>query len=882
MPFAQLCDLLERLHKKKKERPEQDKILTAFFDEFRLEAAGITGKKNCSLFPVMRLLLPALDRERGAYHLKETSLGSTLVRVLALPPTSPDALRLTSYRSVGNAQDSDLAGVAYFVLKNRLARQPGSLTVKDVNEVLDKIANAQVGGKARVLDEAFGAVFRQLSAEQLKWFLRMVLKDLRLRIGHARLLAAMHPDAPEYYDSCSNLLKTCSELEPGSTRPLELGVQVFCAVSPMLSERLDVTRVLQLPPADYIVEDKFDGERFQIHMQAGVFEYFSRKGHSYGQHYGTGDGRGLLTPRLRAGLAPGVESVVLDGEMMGWHKQRQLFGSKGMSFDVKNLTVNSAFQPCFCAFDVLQHNGRGLAGPAGAPLRARLALLDAIVADVPGVLLRTKRRPLNDLSEILEALNRAIEDQEEGIVVKDLDSLYLANRRNAGWYKVKPEYTEGTMVELDLVVVGAEEASDKRRGRARSFHVACADAAPGRPRRWVVVGRVGTGLTLEQREALCAALQRHWVPRGRAPPPACLVFNKEKPDFWVMPEHSVILQVRATELVRSTESGTSHTLRFPRVTAVRDDKPPADAMTLAEFDALVKDGSVVKLGKRAVSAAALQPGAPPPRRRRAPEVSAHCRATPAQDLEVVSAALKGREVCVVSGDEAGSKAELVRLVRAHGGRHVENVGPSTWCCVAGRRVFRAHAARARDVDIASAAWLRSLPPSNEPAELTPLDLLTASTSTKLNMCHRYDRFGDSYVEATDEETLRRCFAKVDEEPELHLTRAELLRLDRALFGDRHPFSFLRNCALYFPTPTPTPPANAIIARMYGASVVEPHDDTLTHVVLPRGSDKTDVTRAERIGRGSVVSEDWLDACVEEREYVNEKPFLFNSIDLYVP
>ncbi|XP_061709424.1 DNA ligase 4-like [Cydia pomonella] len=108
MPFAQLCDLLERLHKKKKERQEQDKILTAFFDEFRLKAARITGKKNCNLFPVMRLLLPALDRERGAYHLKETSLGSTLVRVLALPPTSPDALRLTSYRSVGNAQDSDL------------------------------------------------------------------------------------------------------------------------------------------------------------------------------------------------------------------------------------------------------------------------------------------------------------------------------------------------------------------------------------------------------------------------------------------------------------------------------------------------------------------------------------------------------------------------------------------------------------------------------------------------------------------------------------------------------------------------------------------------------------------------------------------------------
>ncbi|XP_061708310.1 DNA ligase 4-like [Cydia pomonella] len=693
----------------------------------------------------------------------------------------------------------------------------------------------------------------------------------------------MHPDAPEYYDSCSNLLKTCSELEPGTARPLELGVQVFCAVSPMLSERLDVTRVLRLPPAAYIVEDKFDGERFQIHMQDGVFEYFSRKGHAYGNHYGTGDDNGLLTPKLRNGLDPGVKSMVLDGEMMGWHKQRQVFGSKGMSFDVKKITENSAFQPCFCAFDVLHYNGRNLAGPAGsggAPLRERLAILDSIVTDVPGVLLRSKRRQVTDLSEILEALNRAIEDQEEGIVVKDLDSHYLANRRNAGWYKVKPEYTEGTMVELDLVVVGAEEASDKRRGRARSFHVACADGAPGRPHRWVVVGRVATGLTFEQRETLCATLERHWVSRRDAPPPACLVFNKEKPDFWVLPEHSIILQVRATELIRSTDFGTSHTLRFPRVTAVRDDKPAADAMPLAEFNALVKDGSVVKLSKRPVAAAALEPGAAPRRKRtaRGPEVPAQFRTQPVQDVEVVSAALRGREICVLSGDEVSSKADLVRLVQSHGGRHVENVGPSTWCCVSGRRARGAGAAAARGADVAAAAWLRALPPARAPAQLAPLDLLAASAATRAAMCRRYDRFGDSYVDATDEDTLRRCFMKVDEEPEIYLTRTEMLKVDRLLFGDQHPFSFLRNCALHFPSPA----SNTLVARMYGAAVVEPHEPALTHIVLPRGSGAADVSRAERLGRGLLVSEEWLDACVEQQQYVSEKPFLFNSIHLYVP
>lgn len=45
-------------------------------------------------------------------------------------------------------------------------------------------------------------------------------------------------------------------------------------------------------------------------------------------------------------------------------------------------------------------------------------------------------------TDVLNKLNDAIENQEEGIVVKDAESYYMASRRNAGWYKVKPEVTK--------------------------------------------------------------------------------------------------------------------------------------------------------------------------------------------------------------------------------------------------------------------------------------------------------------------------------------------------------------------------------------------------------------------------------------------------------
>jgi len=39
----------------------------------------------------------------------------------------------------------------------------------------------------------------------------------------------------------------------------------------------------------------------------------------------------------------------------------------------------------------------------------------------------------------MKYLNDAIDNHEEGIVVKDPLSIYKPNSRNAGWYKIKPE-----------------------------------------------------------------------------------------------------------------------------------------------------------------------------------------------------------------------------------------------------------------------------------------------------------------------------------------------------------------------------------------------------------------------------------------------------------
>lgn len=47
------------------------------------------------------------------------------------------------------------------------------------------------------------------SAEDLKWIIRIILKDVRLGIGHNSVLNIFHPDASELYVHANDLKKVC-------------------------------------------------------------------------------------------------------------------------------------------------------------------------------------------------------------------------------------------------------------------------------------------------------------------------------------------------------------------------------------------------------------------------------------------------------------------------------------------------------------------------------------------------------------------------------------------------------------------------------------------------------------------------------------------------
>lgn len=82
--------------------------------------------------------------------------------------------------------------------------------------------------------------------------------------------------------------KTAEVLFDENVNLHELGIEVFEAFRPMLSKRVDaaVFKKFFKDNREFFVENKFDGERFQLHMADGKFKYFSRNGFDYTSTFG--------------------------------------------------------------------------------------------------------------------------------------------------------------------------------------------------------------------------------------------------------------------------------------------------------------------------------------------------------------------------------------------------------------------------------------------------------------------------------------------------------------------------------------------------------------------------------------------------------------------
>ncbi|KYM99364.1 DNA ligase 4 [Cyphomyrmex costatus] len=388
--FKQLCDTLEDIAKtynvKKKEQ-----ILQTFIDECRNVGDKLKieyPESDVSFYPILRLLVPHLERQRGPHNLKQVSLANLYAHIYGFAKNSDSYKKLTNYREFSSDKfiGNDFADRAYYVLNKKLPRIDTGLTIAQINEFLDSISERKMNVTKQQKVETFRVLFRQITGFEMKWMTRIILKDLRLGIGPQKILHIYHPDANDKSLVTNDLREICNQLHNPKIK-LKCSIQIFSYFKPMLLERCNIENIGKLFRDNdlYYVQTKYDGERSQLHMKNGKFKYFTRRGYDITNKPGYGEtgSSGLLTAVFTRCLNSNCHSFILDGELMAWHKEKQIFSTKGMNVDVKHLLASSHHQPCFVAFDVILHNDILL---IDTPYEDRLKLLNDIFTEEEGSL----------------------------------------------------------------------------------------------------------------------------------------------------------------------------------------------------------------------------------------------------------------------------------------------------------------------------------------------------------------------------------------------------------------------------------------------------------------------------------------------------------------
>ena len=99
---------------------------------------------------------------------------------------------------------------------------------------MDKISNPSSKTGQDSVKSSIAHLLMNLSAEQIKWLIRIILKDLKIGIQENFILELFHPDALDFYNVTSSLEKICDTLNDPVRRLNEIGVSVMAACRPML------------------------------------------------------------------------------------------------------------------------------------------------------------------------------------------------------------------------------------------------------------------------------------------------------------------------------------------------------------------------------------------------------------------------------------------------------------------------------------------------------------------------------------------------------------------------------------------------------------------------------------------------------------------------
>jgi len=316
---------------------------------------------------------------------------------------------------------------------------------------------------------------------------------------------------------------------------------------------------LEKPPetlgdtGDWLAEWKWDGIRAQLLCRGGEHYLWSRGEELVSERF----------PEIIDAARSLPEGLVLDGEILAWRDGVRPFAELQQRLNRKRLgqALLARIPVVLLAYDLLEVDGEDR---RDRPLRERRARLGEVLANAPAPLRLSPAVPATDWADLARRREESRARAVEGLMLKRLDSVYESGRRRGHWWKWKVDpYT------VDAVMIYAQSGHGRRASLFTDYTFAVWDGD-----RLVPLARAYSGLTDAEIDRLDRWIRRHTLER----------FG---PVRSVEPVQVFELAFEGINASNRHKSGVA--LRFPRIHRWREDKPAAEADTLATVQALLRE-----------------------------------------------------------------------------------------------------------------------------------------------------------------------------------------------------------------------------------------------------------------------------------------------------
>jgi DNA ligase-1 len=500
---------------------------------------------------------------------EETTLqvgGRLLWRIVAELSGKTQAQLTAAYRRHG-----DLGAVAAEVLP---FWGNSTLSVLGVESSFRRIAAARGQEPKATLTRE---LFSRASPLEAKYIVKIMTGDLRIGLKESLVEAAM----AKAYGGTLAEVQHANMLLGGIGDTLKLAVAgkladakmlLFHPLGFMLASPAESAGDALSHFRNALVEDKYDGIRAQAHCAGGEVRIFSR----------TRDDITESFPELPDPLAGLPDDVILDGEIVAWSPAGRALPFSALQQRLGRKKVSDKLMQqvpvAYLVFDVLYAGGELLIDRS---LREREQILDALLAaprrstssqnssariqatfafdgDVSESPARVIRAPVFHASspQELDTLFDAAQARgNEGLMIKDPESVYTPGRRGKSWVKLKRE-----LATLDVVVTAVEYGHGKRIGVLSDYTFAVRDGD-----KLVNIGKAYSGLTDVEIAEMSQWFLQHVV---------------EDQGVRLVVEPKIVLEVAFNNMMQSDRHESGYALRFPRIVRLRPDKLPEEADTI--------------------------------------------------------------------------------------------------------------------------------------------------------------------------------------------------------------------------------------------------------------------------------------------------------------